>query len=154
MASYRYTNATLRAPINMLQIHSLNPLTDIQTDCIYVLQHLLKAYENTFLRSDKDGNICITLDNGCFLLCVHKEGDTENPLVFINEHNEIVFQVDVSVLNNLAIQISKRLQAYLSIDNTANDISGEECSQIIAEIEVLTDDLIHDNQNKNLVPKK
>lgn len=104
--SYKYSNKTKRAPIGTLSIHSLSALTDDQSLCVYELQTLLKVYRNTFTDNDINRTLCITLENGCFLICDHRSKSDEL-LIFVDQNRKISFDVDISVFDNEIIRFKQ-----------------------------------------------
>lgn len=104
--------------IYTLNIYSNKPLSKLQNYYLEALKYLFSCFKDM----QNDNNFCMSLQKSTYLLASHKANRQINPIVFVNEKNEIMFNVDIKIFDNAITEF----EAYIKYYDKNSDLSFEE----------------------------
>ena len=95
--------------ISTLNIYSNLPLTELEYYYLQALDYLFQQFE----KIEKDQNsFVLYLNKSTFLVGNHNVNESINPFVFVTETGKILYDVDISVFNNVIDEFNDYIMYY------------------------------------------
>ena len=98
------------AQFETLSITSQYYLDQSERNYLEALSYLFQ----TFKGMDIDNTFCMYVDKNAFLIADHKKGNTVDPIVFVDKNGNILFEIDIQLLEKAKQEFEKYIAYYHS----------------------------------------
>lgn len=130
--------------IETLTIYKDSPFSALEYFYLKALEYTINCFEKT----DKNNTLSLYLDKNTFLIANHDDKEKINPIAFVNEKGEILFNVPINVFKKAISEFDKYI-AYSQNSSKRQDMSYNQ--QIQEAIRDYKNDLLDFYINNNLL---